>query len=95
VKVIDFGGYPVFEATVDTNIILFKKKNPDANHRVKFVNVTQTFLSVKNDLIPFIEKNYKTILKLADMELIQKFKYLKAQHDNRIYTRKSKSISTT
>jgi len=26
INLIDFGGYPVFEATVDTNIILYQKK---------------------------------------------------------------------
>ncbi len=30
-SIIDFNGYPVFEATVDTNIITFQKQRPDNN----------------------------------------------------------------
>ena len=59
INLIDFGGYPVFEATVDTNIILFKKKQPDKEHKVRFVNVKNELGG--KDLISFIEENYDTI----------------------------------
>lgn len=59
---IDFGGYRVFEATVDTNIILFKKNKPSKAHKIKFVNVKD----IKDeDLVPFIEKNQNSILQEA------------------------------
>ncbi|MCL0032890.1 Eco57I restriction-modification methylase domain-containing protein [Peptococcaceae bacterium] len=61
-NLIDFGGYPVFEATVDTNILLFKKKQPNKTHKVRFVNVTQAFLPVENDVISFLEENQSAIL---------------------------------
>ena len=60
IKLIDFGGYPVFEATVDTNIILFKKKRPDKGHKVIFVNIESK--PADKDLISFIEENHSTIL---------------------------------
>ena len=40
-QIVDFAGYPVFEQTVDTNIILFKKEKPDENHLLKFYNVNR------------------------------------------------------
>ncbi|MCL0070751.1 Eco57I restriction-modification methylase domain-containing protein [Dehalococcoidia bacterium] len=61
-NLIDFGGYPVFEATVDTNILLFKKKQPNKTHKIRFVNVTQAFLPVENDVISFLEENQSAIL---------------------------------
>ncbi|MGC8927948.1 MAG: Eco57I restriction-modification methylase domain-containing protein, partial [Myxococcota bacterium] len=54
---IDFGGYPVFEQTVDTNIILFQKEKPDDNHQLKFVNVGK----VDGGVIEYIRKNQNTI----------------------------------
>ncbi|MGB9821958.1 Eco57I restriction-modification methylase domain-containing protein, partial [Thermodesulfovibrio sp.] len=54
---VDFSGYPVFEQTVDTNIILFQKAKPDDNHKVKFVNVGK----VDGDVIEYISKNQNTI----------------------------------
>lgn len=61
---IDFGGYPVFEQTVDTNIILFQKAKPDNNHQVKFVNVGK----IDGDVIEYISKKQNIILqqKLSD-----------------------------
>jgi len=59
ITLIDFGGYPVFEATVDTNIILFKKKQPDKTHRIRFVNVKNELRG--KDLISFLEKNHGDI----------------------------------
>jgi len=59
INLIDLGGYPVFEATVDTNIILFKKKQPDKAHKIKFVNVKNELGS--RDLISFLEENHGSI----------------------------------
>jgi len=56
---IDFGGYPVFEATVDTNILLFKKKRPDKIHKVIFVNVKSDLAG--KDLTSFINDNQDSI----------------------------------
>jgi hypothetical protein len=64
INIIDFGGYPVFEATVDTNIILLKKVIPISEHKLIFVNVK----NVNGDLIGYIENNKNTIYqnKLSD-----------------------------
>jgi len=70
---IDLGGYPVFEQTVDTNIILFQKvveSSEFGDQRnlgtsvIKFVNVGR----IDGDVIEYIRNNYKTILqeKLSD-----------------------------
>ncbi len=59
-QLIDFGGYQVFEQTVDTNIILLKKKVAHIPAcRVKFVNVKS--LPLGEDLISYIENNYNFI----------------------------------
>lgn len=42
-QIIDFNGYPVFEATVDTNIILFQNKKPDLSHTFKAITVDRDF----------------------------------------------------
>ncbi|MCD6231422.1 Eco57I restriction-modification methylase domain-containing protein, partial [Candidatus Aerophobetes bacterium] len=60
ITLIDFGGYPVFEATVDTNIILFKKKTPLEDDNVHFVNVKSKLED--EDLISYIEENQDNIL---------------------------------
>jgi adenine-specific DNA-methyltransferase len=39
IKLIDFGGYRVFEQTVDTCIILFKKEKPSKGHIFEFLTV--------------------------------------------------------
>jgi REP element-mobilizing transposase RayT len=63
---IDFGGYPVFEQTVDTNIILFQKVVESSQLRdqrsrgtlvTKFVNVGK----IDGDVIEYIRNNYKAI----------------------------------
>jgi len=66
VILIDFNGYSVFEATVDTNIILFKKTQPNKEHKVKFVNVQNELGG--DDIISFIEKKQNIIsqIKLDD-----------------------------
>ena len=56
-KIIDFSGYRVFEQTVDTNIILFKKGKPPKGHLVHFVEVKS---DVEN-VIEYINKNWQTI----------------------------------
>jgi type II restriction/modification system DNA methylase subunit YeeA len=53
-NLIDFGGYPVFEATVDTNIILFKKESPNKEHQVRYVNVQS---QIDGDLITYVTKH--------------------------------------
>ena len=42
-NVIDFGGYKVFEATVDTNILIFKKETPASDHILNAVNIETDF----------------------------------------------------
>jgi adenine-specific DNA-methyltransferase len=39
IKLIDFGGYRVFEQTVDTCILLFKKEKPSKGHIFEFLTV--------------------------------------------------------
>jgi type II restriction/modification system DNA methylase subunit YeeA len=63
-KIIDFSGYRVFEQTVDTNIILFRKGKPAKGHLVYFVEIKSDVQNV----IEYINKNLQTILqeKLSD-----------------------------
>ena len=42
-NMIDFGGYKVFEATVDTNILIFKKETPTSDHILNAVNIETDF----------------------------------------------------
>ena len=42
-QLIDFNGHKVFEATVDTNIIIFQKEVPTENYIVPFVNIQSDF----------------------------------------------------
>ncbi len=58
INLIDFGGYPVFEATVDTNIILIQKIKADKEHRVKYANVQS---KIDGDIVDYIEKSQNTI----------------------------------
>jgi len=64
IELIDFSGYSVFEQTVDTNIILFQKTNPDKDHSLNFVNVKNGV----DDVIKYIQNNKQNILqeKLSD-----------------------------
>ena len=50
-KILDFGGYRVFEQTVDTNIIIIKKERSNGNI-VKFLEVSKDVK--KEDLISYI-----------------------------------------
>jgi hypothetical protein len=56
-KIIDFSGYRVFEQTVDTNIILFRKGKPANWHMVNFVEVKDDMQNV----IEYINQNWRTI----------------------------------
>ncbi|SHK36233.1 Eco57I restriction-modification methylase domain-containing protein [Thermocrinis minervae] len=60
-KIIDFSGYRVFEQTVDTNIILVRKKASPGTPTgmVEFVNVRS--LPPGEDVISYIENNYNFI----------------------------------
>jgi len=42
-NMIDFSGYKVFEATVDTNILIFKKETPTSDHIINAVNIETDF----------------------------------------------------
>jgi len=56
-KIIDFSGYRVFEQTVDTNIILFRKEKPANWHTVNFVEIKSDMQNV----IEYINQNWHTI----------------------------------
>ncbi len=43
VNLVDFGGYEVFEATVDTNILLFQKNKSTPNHTFNVINIQSDF----------------------------------------------------
>ena len=43
VNLIDFRGYEVFEATVDTNILLFQKNKSTPNHTFNVINIQSDF----------------------------------------------------
>ncbi len=64
IELIDFSGYSVFEQTVDTNIILFRKRKPEKDHALNFVNVKRDV----DDVINYIQDNKQSILqqKLSD-----------------------------
>jgi len=49
-KLIDFSGYRVFEQTVDTCILLFKKEKPPKGHIFKFLEVKSNVESLENYL---------------------------------------------
>ncbi len=57
-NIVDFSGHPVFEQTVDTNIILFRKRPPAENHRLSFTNITN---KVDGDIVSYIRQFQKTM----------------------------------
>ena len=63
-KIIDFGGYKVFNATVDTNILIFKKAIPDPSHEIPFVNIEDDFN--KNNLTEYFERK-KIAIKQSEL----------------------------
>lgn len=42
-KLIDFGGHKVFDATVDTNIMLFQKNEPQRDYQLPYVKIGSDF----------------------------------------------------
>ncbi len=50
IKLIDFGGYRVFEQTVDTCILLFKKEKPPKGHTFEFLTVPSNVEDLENYL---------------------------------------------
>lgn len=48
IKLIDFGGYRVFEQTVDTCILLFKKEKPPKGHTFEFLTVPSDVEDLEN-----------------------------------------------
>jgi len=44
-SLIDFGGYQVFEATVDTNILLLQRSDLQIKYKMNFINVENDFIS--------------------------------------------------
>jgi len=59
-EIIDFAGYKVFEQTVDTNIIIFAKKEPAEGHKFMFVSVPDNEKDEK-DVIEFIRNNKQAL----------------------------------
>ncbi|MCD5397127.1 MAG: Eco57I restriction-modification methylase domain-containing protein, partial [Candidatus Pacebacteria bacterium] len=59
-ELIDFGGHKVFEATVDTNIILFQKTKPEEDYKMPFVNIGSEFDG--ENLEAYIQKRKQTIV---------------------------------
>lgn len=61
IDIIDFGGYKVFEsATVDTNILLFKKTKPSNDNMLSYTNIKDDIKD--NDLYVYIKENRGSIL---------------------------------
>jgi hypothetical protein len=58
IKLIDFGGYRVFEQTVDTCILLFKKEKPPKGHTFEFLTVP----SDVEDLESYLRKRSKYLI---------------------------------
>jgi len=56
-KMVDFSGHKVFEQTVDTNIILFRKEKPENWHTVNFVEIKSDMQNV----VEYINQNWQTI----------------------------------
>lgn len=59
IQIIDFNGHKVFEATVDTNIIILRKEKPTENHIVPFVNVQSDFTGENIDR--YLSKHQQSI----------------------------------
>ncbi|MCD6153634.1 MAG: Eco57I restriction-modification methylase domain-containing protein, partial [Syntrophobacterales bacterium] len=59
-NMIDFGGYKVFEATVDTNILIFKKETPTSDHFLNAVNI-QTDFANDTKLDTYSKKHHLSI----------------------------------
>lgn len=70
IKLIDFSGYRVFEQTVDTCILLFKKENPPKGHTFEFLTVPSDVKDLESYLRKrskyLIEQETETVLKRVD-----------------------------
>jgi adenine-specific DNA-methyltransferase len=70
IKLIDFGGYRVFEQTVDTCILLFKKEKPPKGHTFEFLTVPshvkdlESYLRKRSKYL--IEQETETVLKRVE-----------------------------
>jgi adenine-specific DNA-methyltransferase len=78
IKLIDFGGYRVFEQTVDTCILLFKKEKPPKGHTFEFLTVP----SDVKDLESYLRK-----IKDLESYLIERSKYLIEQETETVLKR--------
>ena len=58
-EIIDFGGYPVFEQTVDTSIVLFRKERPTADHCLRYA-IVPSDLENHSQAIEYIKSQLKT-----------------------------------
>ncbi|QWK12488.1 MAG: Eco57I restriction-modification methylase domain-containing protein [Aquificota bacterium] len=58
-EIIDFGGYPVFEQTVDTSIVLFRKEKPTADHCLRYA-IVPSDLKNHSQAIEYIKSQLKT-----------------------------------
>jgi adenine-specific DNA-methyltransferase len=82
IKLIDFGGYRVFEQTVDTCILLFKKEKPPKGHTFEFLTVPSDVKDLESYLRKrskyLIEQETETVLKRveswSDVETWQDFR---------------------
>jgi adenine-specific DNA-methyltransferase len=82
IKLIDFGGYRVFEQTVDTCILLFKKEKPPKGHTFEFLTVPSDVKDLESYLRKrskyLIEQKTETVLKRveswSDVETWQDFR---------------------
>jgi Type II restriction enzyme, methylase subunits len=70
IKLIDFGGYRVFEQTVDTCILLFKKEKPPKGHTFEFLTVPRDVEDLESYLRKrskyLIEQETETVLKRVE-----------------------------
>jgi adenine-specific DNA-methyltransferase len=70
IKLIDFGGYRVFEQTVDTCILLFKKEKPPKGHTFEFLTVPSDVKDLESYLRKrskyLIEQETETVLKRVE-----------------------------
>jgi len=60
-NIIDFSGYKVFEATVDTNILIFKRETPPLNHILSVVNI-QTDFANDTELDVYSKRHHLSIV---------------------------------
>jgi adenine-specific DNA-methyltransferase len=98
IKLIDFGGYKVFEQTVDTCILLFKKEKPPKGHTFEFLTVPsdvkdlESYLRKIKDLESYLRKikDLESYLrKIKDLE-----SYLRKIKDLESYLRKIKDLES-